>query len=424
MRVLLLIPTTAYRAADMLDAAAAEGVDVAVGADQPPVLAQTTGGGLWVDLSDPERAAAQIAEHHARHPLAAIVGVDEGTATIAACASQALGLPHNPPAAAAAAGNKRRFRDALTHAGVPQPPYRVIPPEAPAADAARVVNHYPAVIKPVGLAGSRGVLRADDAEAGTAAIERARAIARATDPATGLDPDPTVLVEGYLPGGEVALEGLLYGGELHILALFDKPDPLDGPTFPETIFTTPSRLPTSSQEAVRARTQAAVTALGLREGPIHAELRLTPDDGPVPLEVAARAIGGLCGRVLRFGAGVSLERLILRHALGRAPAPPDRETTPAGVMMVPIREDGRLVRVDGVDAARAVPGIAEVTITVAPGTHIRPLPEGDRYLGFLFARADEPARVEQRLREAAESLHPVIEPADGGGHGARAAPRW
>jgi len=408
--VLLLIPTTSYRAEAFLDAARAEDVPVVVGSDRAPVLAQLTGGGLYVDLADPDRATGQIAAFHARQPLAAIVGVDEGTATVAARASEALGLPHNPPGAAAAASHKARVREALWAAGVPQPSYRVISPEETGAEAARRINHYPAVLKPVGLAGSRGVLKAEDSGEFASALERVRAIAADTDASTGLNPSREVVAEAYLPGGEVALEGLLLNGTLHVLALFDKPEPMEGPTFEETIFTTPSRLPADTQAEVRRRTEAAVAALGLAEGPIHAELRLTPDEGPVPLEVAPRSIGGLCGRVLRFGTGLSLEGLILRHALGRVPDPPAREAAPVGVMMLPVPEAGVFARMEGLDEARALHGVDEISVTIAPGTPVRPLPEGDRYLGFIFAHGDDPARVTATLQAAAHTLRPVIEP--------------
>jgi len=424
--VLLLIPTTSYRAEAFLEAARSEAVPVVVGSDRAPVLAEMTGGGLHVDLGDAETAAGQIAAFHARQPLAAIIGVDEGTAAVAARASEVLGLPHNPPHAAAAASHKARVREALWAAGVPQPSYRVISPEETGAEAARRINHYPAVLKPVGLAGSRGVLKAEDSGEFASALERVRAIAADTDAATGLNPSREVVAEAYLPGGEVALEGLLLNGTLHVLALFDKPEPMEGPTFEETIFTTPSRLPADTQAAVRRRTQDAVAALGLTDGPIHAELRLTPDEGPVPLEVAPRSIGGLCGRVLRFGTGLSLEGLILRHAVGRVPQPaparvpqpapecipepPAREAAPVGVMMLPVPAAGTFERMDGLDEARALDGVDEISVTIAPGTPVRPLPEGDRYLGFIFAHGDDPASVTATLQAAAQILRPVIEP--------------
>jgi biotin carboxylase len=411
-RLLLLIPTTSYRAEDFLAAAERLGVAVTVGSDRASVLAQfDPAATLELPFGQPDDAVARIAGFHAAYPLAAIVGVDEGTATIAARASHRLSLPHNDPEAVAAASDKYRFRRVLSEAGVPQPTVRLFSAEDDPPAAARQVNQYPVVLKPRGLAGSRGVIRADDAEGFAAAFARIGAILAETDESTGLRADPWILAEEYLdaaPGGEVAVEGLLIGGRLHVLAIFDKPEAMQGPTFEETIFTTPSRHDRATQDAIVAQTQRAIAALGLTDGPVHAELRITPEHGPVPLEVAARSIGGLCGRVLQYGTGLTLEDLILAHALGRDPGDLRTDWTPAGVMMLPVTRAGTLAEVRGQGAARAEPGILDLRITIAPGTHLRPLPEGDRYLGFLFARAATPEAVETTLRRAAGHLETVL----------------
>jgi biotin carboxylase len=397
--LLLLIPTTSYRTRDFLEAAMRLGVQVAIGSNQDSVLsAFADGRSLQVDFVDTARAVDQIAVYAGRYPLAAIVGVDEGTTTIAALASDRLGLPHNPVATVAATADKHRFHQVLTKAGLAQPMIRLFSVDDNPLVAARQINAYPVVLKPLALSGSRGVIRADDAEGLARAFDRVRTILAETDEATGLRAAPHILVEDYLPGGEVALEGLLIGGRLHVLALFDKPDPMEGPTFEETILITPSRLPEATQRLVVERTEMAIQALGLMDGPVHAELRLTEAQGPVPLEIAARSIGGLCARVLRFGAGVSLEELIIQHALGRHPASLQREATPVGVMMLPVPCAGRLQEVRGQAEARTVPAIVDLQITIAPGTYVRPLPEGDRYLGFLFAKAATADEVEAALR--------------------------
>jgi hypothetical protein len=183
------------------------------------------------------------------------------------------------------------------------------------------------------------------------------------------------------------------------LALFDKPDPLEGPFFEETIYVTPSRLPDALQRRITAAAAAACAALGLSEGPVHAELRVN-DDGPWIIEVAARSIGGLCSRTLRFGTGMSLEEVILRHALGWPIDSLVREQRPAGVMMIPIPRAGRLGAIHGRERATGVEGIEEVAITAHVGQELVPLPEGWQYLGFIFARADTPDAVEKALREA------------------------
>jgi biotin carboxylase len=259
------------------------------------------------------------------------------------------------------------------------------------------------VLKPLALSASQGVIRADDHAAFVAAFRRIAKILRdgATEPPAGTG--DKILVEDYIAGPEVALEGLLDRGRFDVLALFDKPDPLEGPFFEETIYVTPSRKAGSVQRAVIGATVAAVRALGLHDGPVHAEIRLS-DRGPLVIELAARSIGGLCSRILRFGVGVTLEELILRRALDLPIASLEREPRPAGVMMIPIPRAGRLMRVRGLDDARSVPGIEGVTITIPLGRPVVPLPEGNRYLGFIFARDATPKAVEKSLREAHRRL--------------------
>src|ERR671914_2608160 len=271
------------------------------------------------------------------------------------------------------------------------------PGDDPAAAATEVGR--PCVVKPLSLSASRGVIRADDPEAAKAAAARVRAILAEA----GEDPEGPLLIERYVPGAEGAVEGLMRAGVLEPLAVFDKPDALEGPYFEETIFTTPSRLPREIVAAVTRMTADACGALGLREGPVHAELRVD-DERVWMLELAARSIGGLCSRSLRFGVGVSLEEVILRHALALPLGDLGREEAASGVMMLPIPRAGVLREVRGQDEARAVPGIAGLEISIGRERPVRPLPEGDRYLGFLFARGETPAQVEQALRAAHERL--------------------
>jgi biotin carboxylase len=293
---------------------------------------------------------------------------------------------------------------------VPSPPFTTVGVEEdPRAVARRMA--YPCVLKPLVLSASRGVIRADDEAGFVAAFERIRAILRAPDVAEMGEGTDTILVEGFIPGGEVALEGLLEAGALRTLALFDKPDPLDGPFFEETIYVTPSRLPEATQAAVADVTARAARALGLTDGAVHCELRLRRTEAglePVVLEIAARSIGGLCGRTLRFGTGMSLEELILRRALGRPVASLERERAAAAVMMIPIPRGGVLEEVRGLDEARAVRHVEDVTISLHKGQEVVPLPEGSRYLGFIFSRAATPAEAEAALREAHRHLQLVI----------------
>jgi biotin carboxylase len=391
-RVLLVLPAAGYRTEDFVAAARALGAEVTVASDR----GQAIRGVVRVDLSDPDRAADAIVAAAARRPVDAIVAADEAGVVVAAAASARLGLRANAPDAAARTRDKLEMRRALARAGVRQPRFAALAPgETPQGP-------FPAVVKPRGLSGGRGVIRADDAAAAAAAAERVRAILA--------DPAAALLLEEFTPGPEVAVEALLRDGDAEILAVFDKPDPLDGPYFPDTVYVTPSRHPPEAVAAAGAAAAAAAAALGLREGPVHAELRLTPA-GPVVIELAARSIGGLCARTLRFGLGLSLEELILRHALGMPLAGRlRREQAAAGVMMLPTPAAGALHGVGGIDAARAVPLVEDVRITIPPGGALVPLPEGDRYLGFVFARGPDPGAVERALRAAQAALDVAVEP--------------
>jgi biotin carboxylase len=402
-RLLLLLPTTTYRTEAFLDAARKLDVDIVCASEHPNVFeARAPDNLITVDFADLAKAADTVAAFHRRHPLRAVVPVDDLTTVVASAIAERLGLPANPVAAAAAARNKHVQRQRLQAAGVPVPRFHLVSLEADPALEARHAN-YPCILKPLMLSASRGVIRANDEGEFVAALHRiADILKREPNAVTGLISD-SLLCEEFVPGGEVALEGLLIGGTLQTLAIFDKPDPLDGPYFEETIYVTPSRLPAATQERISAVTAQGAGSLGLTEGPIHAELRIN-DAGPWVLEIAARSIGGLCSRVLRFGTGMSLEELILRHALGRTIDSFDRERPAAGVMMIPIPRAGRLQSVSGIAEAERVPGIDEVAITAHAGQELMPLPEGSQYLGFIFARGSSPEAAEAALRAAHRRL--------------------
>ncbi|MDP9022660.1 MAG: ATP-grasp domain-containing protein [Actinomycetota bacterium] len=407
-RILLLLPSSTYRAGDFLDAAARLGVEVVIASDERQAMADRMGDrALRIDLGDPDRAARAIATHARTNRIDAVIAVDDQGVVAAAQAAAALGIPHNPPGAVARTRDKVALRRALA-GRVRQADFRVAASGDDVAALARTVG-LPCVVKPVSLSASRGVIRADTAEDAATAAARIRRLLGCAD----ADADGPLLVERFVPGEEVAVEGLLRGGHLDVLAVFDKPDPLDGPYFEESLYVTPSRKPADVVAEIERVTADAATAVGLREGPVHAELRVGPDGVVTFLELAARSIGGLCARALRFGLGVQLEELILRHALDLPLDRLRREPDASGVMMLPIPHAGVLRAVQGRDAARSVPGIVGLEITVPTGRAVAPLPEGDRYLGFLFARGQTPADVERSLREAHRQLDVVIAaPAD------------
>ncbi len=404
-RILLLLSPLTYRANAFLAAAEHLDVDLVKGIDMPKTLADYWNQPFGLDFSRPEVATQQIVAQAADTPFDAIISVDDSASLLAAQASAALGLSHNSPDAALAARNKQVMREALRAGGVPVPAFQPFLLSDDPQIIAETVT-YPCVVKPILLSGSRGVIRANDPREFVMAFTRLHQMLL-TD---GVDPTKTtVLVEEYIPGYEVALEGLLTDGELRVLAIFDKPDPLDGPFFEETLYITPSRHPAADQEAITAATAAAAHALGLRSGPVHAELRVN-ERGAWLVEIAGRSIGGQCSTILEFGAGMSLEELILRHAVGLPLDSLDRPKDAAGAMMIPIPEGGILTGVTGEAEAAAVPHITGVSISAAVGSRIVPLPEGSSYLGFIFARAADPATVEAALRAAHACLHFAIKP--------------
>ena len=415
-RALLILPTATYRAPEFLAAARRLSVEVVTGSERPQALAELMGDRfIELALEDPERAADAIVELAARVELDAVLAVDDQGALAAAHAAARLGLVHNPPDAVAATRDKAVMRSRLGIAGVSQPAYEVVaavgngPRGRRVGEAASRLD-YPVVIKPVSLSGSRGVIRANDAHEAELATTRIEALLASIG-----EPDTTLLVEAFVPGREFALEGLLSSGKLTVLALFDKPDPLDGPFFEETIYLTPSALDPLAQQAIGSLVADAADAIGLKEGPLHAEVRLETTAGkfaaPVLIEVAARTIGGRCAAALHFRTGATLEEIVLAHALGRS-GELDTSTPPgaSGVMMIPIPRSGLLVGVGGREQALAVPFISGLDITVAPRHVVEALPEGDRYLGFLFAEAPSASEVDAALREAHRRLEVVIEP--------------
>jgi formate-dependent phosphoribosylglycinamide formyltransferase (GAR transformylase) len=376
-----------------VEAARALRVDLIVASDgDVPMADLGRSRSLLIDFQRQQWSAARIA--NVRPSPDAVVAADDTGVVIAAVASDLLAIPTNPVAAVSSTRDKAHMRALLENARVPQPAFALA--RRGSVPAVTESMGYPCVVKPRGLSASRGVIRVDTPTEAAAAEERIREILRCSDG----EVDEPLLVESFVSGAEVAVEGLLVQGALTVLAFLDKPDPLDGPFFEETMFVTPSRHDSGLQQEMMDVTQAATDALGLVSGPVHAEVRIGPA-GVRLIEIAARSIGGLCGRSLSFGLlGESLESLILRSALGMPGSGLDAATTASGVLMLPIPAAGTLASIQGVDQALTVPGITEFSQTIPNGTEVVPLPEGDRYLGFLFAEGLTPASVERSLRQA------------------------
>ena len=407
-RILLVATTTGYQIRSFGDAARTLGVELVLASDRCDHLENPwRDGAIAVRFHDREASLRTVLSALVDRPVQGVVAVGDRPAVFAAAVASSLGLPGNTAVAAERSRNKLLTRHAFQAARLNVPRFSLVPPGAASVPAAEQAT-YPAVVKPLALSGSRGVIRVDDAADCAAAIDRVRRLLLSPD--VGEERDPAhgyILVESFIPGREKAVEGILVDGTLQTLAIFDKPDRLDGPFFEETIYVTPSTEPPEVQAAIRAEIAAAAQALGLRHGPVHAECRVN-DQGVYVLEVAPRPIGGLCARALRFttasGGEASLEEVLLRQAIGQDVRSVAREAAAAGVMMIPIPQRGVLRRIDGVDAARTVPGVADVQITAKSNALLVPLPEGRSYLGFIFARAGEPLDVVAALRAAHQRL--------------------
>lgn len=409
-RVLLLSHTTGYQLRAFNDAAERLGVEIVFATDRCHRLDDPwQDRAIAVRFHDVASSLGAIVDRARRTPVNGVIAVGDRPVVLAACAAEALELPWHDPEGALASTDKRRARRAFASAGLPSPAFQ-LHHLADLLDAGsdrllRAVPGFPVVLKPLGLSGSRGVIRADNFEECQAAIWRIRALLARPEirsARTGLEDE--ILIEEYIDGDEFALEGVLTYGALQAFAIFDKPDPLVGPFFEETIYATPSRLDDEQQLAIAEAVRAGATALGLLHGPVHAEMRVTPDGRIHLLEIAARPIGGLCSRVLRFSDGSSLEEVLIRHAIGDDITHLDRESGGAAVMMIPIPRRGLFKGVSGEDAARAVTGVREVHITAKPDQLLEQLPEAGSYLGFIVARGSSAARAEASVRAAHAKL--------------------
>src|SRR5580658_1210691 len=379
-----------------------------------------------VHFESPDATAYAVlqAVRDQHHTIDGILALGDRPAVAASYVARGLGILYNHPAAVEACHSKLRIREVFREAGLRVPWFRAVSVN-PTPEPALLGISYPCVTKPLSLSASQGVVRANSREEFVAAVTRIRRLLESPEIRATREPNlDQILVEGYIPGREVAVEGLLTDGKLRVLAIFDKPDPLEGPYFEETIYITPSRLTDSRQREIERCAVDSVRALGLSQGPVHAEFRVN-DDGVWPLEVAPRPIGGLCARALRFtpdatSQPIGLEELLLRHALGLPGNVWPREPFASGVMMIPVPKSGIVRKIEGQDPARSVPGIVALEITARLHDFIAAWPEGSSYLGFLFASGNSAEEVEEAIRTAHAKLHfdltprlPVEHPATG-----------
>jgi predicted ATP-grasp superfamily ATP-dependent carboligase len=419
--LILLASKLGYQTRSFAEAARRLGVSVIIGSDRCHQLEDPwADGAVPLHFEEPRNAAAFLAEAVRGKQVGAILALGDRQTVTAAHAARLLNLVYNSPEAVENCRSKLHQRESLQKAGLPVPDFFSFALAEPLDSVLRRVN-FPCVIKPLRLAASQGVIRANDRAEFVAAVERVARLLSSPELQVTREADlDRLLVESYIPGAEFALEGFLEAGHLRVLALFDKPDPLEGPYFEESIYVTPSRLPSGVQERIFRSAADSVLALGLTEGPVHAEFRLN-DQGPWILEVAPRPIGGLCSRVLRFGPQrIFLEELLVRKTLGMPGSDLRRESDAAGVMMIPVPQSGVLEKVEGLQEALAVRGIGEIQITARLHDFLAAWPEGSSYLGFIFGRGGTPDFVEGALREAHSALRftmvarlPVAHPVSG-----------
>ncbi len=419
-RLLLLASKLGYQTRSFAEAARRLGIEVVIGSDRCHQLEDPwSDGAIPLHFEQPEQAAERLVEALRDRPVQGILALGDKQTVTAAHSARAMGLRYNSPASVENCRSKLRQREVLSAAGLPVPEFFSFAMNDVLGDALdavlpRVV--FPCVVKPLRLSASQGVIRANDPTEFRAAVARIRKLLESPELQVTRDAElDRLLVERYIPGEEVALEGVLENGKLRMLALFDKPDPLEGPYFEESIYVTPSRLEVETQERILDCAERAVRALGLTEGPLHAEFRISDDEKPWVLEIAPRPIGGLCARVLRFGPHrIFLEELLVRIVMnltaGLEPLDMKRELRAAAVMMIPVPSSGVLEGVEGVEAATATPGIEEIQITARLHDFIAAWPEGSTYLGFIFAGADDPAEAEAALRRAHSALRFQIKP--------------
>ena len=402
--VLLVAPHNSYRIHAYVKAASHLGIKIVIASQSSYSLVSAVADGLQVDFSDDNSSLQVVLQADRDHHFQAVISTDDGAVRLAAVLAQALGLPSNAPDSAELTRRKDLARKRLHSRGAVVPFFRVVNISSSLESKLNQLQ-YPVVVKPLAMSGSKGVIRANNHQECLNAIARIKPILADI---TNQFEREHVLIEGYISGKEVAFEGLLRKGELRQLTIFDKPDQMEGPFFEETYYVTPTQILEAEQSLVHRRVTEACEAYGLREGPIHAELRLLNDEAYI-IEMASRTIGGDCADMLEFGLNIGLEELVLLQALGKPLDIPSLEES-VGVLMIPIPSRGLLRRVEGIGKAKKVPHIMDIGISVREGYEVVPLPEGSSYLGFIFAKAPTAELVEVALRKAHMCLKIVIAP--------------
>lgn len=407
-RILLIAPHGSYRTFSFIKAAQQKGIDVLIASEGEFSVVSAYSEGLHIKFDEPDLAIQKILNEALVRPFTAVIGTDDSTTELASRVSDILGLAHNKPESVQIAKRKDLARSCLRDSNVKIPEFNIIDVNHKIIEQIPNLN-FPVVVKPIGMSGSLGVIRANNEQELIKVCYRVEKIIQ-LEKNLPAEYYQYLIVEEFIAGDEIAIEGILLNSKFNLLSIFDKPDPLNGPYFEETYYITPSKLDASQQVELISTLQSACDAYGLQEGPIHAECRIN-SNGIWIIEIAARTIGGLCGRLLKFETGLSLEELVLLHATGESiPTMVQDKSNAAGVLMIPIPEHGILKRIEGILAAQKTPLIDDISIQIQEGYEVTPLPEGSSYLGFIFASGNSTSAVEQALRDAHDCLNIVIAP--------------
>jgi len=403
-RLLLISHHNSYRIAPYIKAARRLGIEVTIASEGVHSLVAEVAQGLHIDFSNLDAAIEVIIQAHQSHAFNGILGSDDQTVELAAHIASRLKLIHNPPEAALCSSRKDLARAQLSLADCPVPLHCLLNLELP-LDKQMAGLPWPCVLKPLSMSASRGVIRVNDKNEFITACERLKPIVATAN--TRFE-QTHLLIEDYIDGIEIAYEGFLHQGELNTITIFDKPDPLTGPYFAETIYVTPSSLPAELQQTIKTVISKACAAYGLQTGAVHAECRIDKNNNVWILEIASRTIGGDCARLLD-NEQFRIEELAITLAMDRAPDVTMPEQA-RGVMMIPIKQSGLLKRVEGLLKAGKVAGIDKIDIIIQPGHELVPLPEGNQYLGYIFASAKSTKQVTDAIRRAYACLEFVSAP--------------
>lgn len=403
--LLLIAPHGSYRTMRYLQAASRLDLNVIIVSEGEHSIVSEYAQGVHVKFEHPDLALEIILKETINHNIAVVIGTDDSVVELASKVAKHCGLEHNDVNAARLARRKDLARDALKANNTPVPDFQLVSLDELLTG--RNVQSFPLVIKPIALSASRGVIRVNNQ---SELLDAARRVTKLLAQQTDLEPieKQSVLLEEYIHGEEIAIEGIVDNGRFQLLTIFDKPDPLYGPFFAETFYITPTRLDSEAIDKVCQVVQSACDAYGIKTGPVHAECRLR-DAQVYLIEMAARTIGGLCSDILEYGLGCTLEDIVLKQAIGCGSKNTFSETA-AGVLMIPVTQHGILKRIEGLLYASKIEFIEDINIQLRDGYELVPLPEGNSYLGFVFAKAPSYEQVEQALRKAYACLNVVVAP--------------